>query len=345
MSTALARTSSPKPPETSPAFGNVMEPLNAVAGAVKTKFRSLTPQLVPLAVCLGVIPILIFSSLGAGLAVWISAPSSWQAPVYLQYGDGLPPYANMLLPRLNTKQPYDITLHLNVPASADNLAIGNFMTSLSLRTSSNVTLVDVRRPSLILPPNRRFIPLTISSLPKLIEHEVPLLSSFVPRTPSVIALIEIGRRDGWKSVGHGEGRELSVWTAYIRGKIRPSGILGILARFPITVAFIASITFFILSLLVLAVFLGPAILRDFTRQQTEQNETTRSPDRTLTGRRSRSSSLGSLGVARQRESSPSTQSSSAPSPPPEPDFPQATLRVRLRRLGDAGSPDSDSQSE
>lgn len=38
------------------------------------------------------------------------------------------------------------------------------------------------------------------------------------------ARIDLGRRDGWKSLGSGEGRELSVWNAALRGAVRRHGI-------------------------------------------------------------------------------------------------------------------------
>jgi hypothetical protein len=55
------------------------------------------------------------------------------------------PYAETDLPRLVTQQPYDISLQLVVPASEANIALGNFMTVLTLATPSNKTLATVRR--------------------------------------------------------------------------------------------------------------------------------------------------------------------------------------------------------
>lgn len=40
----------------------------------------------------------------------------------------------------------------------------------------------------------------------------------------MIARIDLGRRDGWKSLGNGEGRELSVWNAALKGAVRLQGI-------------------------------------------------------------------------------------------------------------------------
>lgn len=46
----------------------------------------------------------------------------------------MPPYAEFALPDLVSGQPYDISLQLTVPASSSNLALGNFMASLSITT-------------------------------------------------------------------------------------------------------------------------------------------------------------------------------------------------------------------
>ena len=60
--------------------------------------------------------------------------------------DGLPPYAEVSLPTLNAVQPYDFTLHLDVPAIESNFHLGNFMSTLTLSTTSNKTIVTTRRP-------------------------------------------------------------------------------------------------------------------------------------------------------------------------------------------------------
>ena len=53
---------------------------------------------------------------------------------------------------------------------------------------------------------------------------IPLITSFTPGTSRVMAKVELGRRDGWKSLGEGHGRELSVLTATLRGNIRTEGL-------------------------------------------------------------------------------------------------------------------------
>ena len=212
-------------------------------------------HLVPLLVCLSLIPLVLFSSLFSGWYIWKNIPVSWQVPIYLQYGyvllslplaladpncsDGSSPYAELSLPPLSTAQPYDVALQLVLPASEANFALGNFMTTLSLFTPSNKTLVTVSRPvrsfrypplfflltifeSIALPPKHSTF--SFSAIPRLIDLDVPLLSSYVPGTSNMIARIDLGRRDGWKSLGNGEGRELSVWNAALKGAVRLQGI-------------------------------------------------------------------------------------------------------------------------
>jgi hypothetical protein len=120
------------------------------------------PQLVPLLICVLLLPFLIFLSLSAGFVVWNSSAVSWQEPVYLQYGcvhepdlsfddaqrnarDGVTPYADLRL-NVAANQPYDVSLHLVVPTVPSNYDLGNFMTSLHVSTPSNRTVVHVRRP-------------------------------------------------------------------------------------------------------------------------------------------------------------------------------------------------------
>lgn len=57
---------------------------------------------------------------------------------------------------------------------------------------------------------------------------VPLLSSFAPEASRVVAKLELGRRDGWKSLGEGHGRELSVSTASLQGIVRLQGLRSVL---------------------------------------------------------------------------------------------------------------------
>jgi len=54
--------------------------------------------------------------------------------------------------------------------------------------------------------------------------KVALMDSFATGTNLVIAKIDLGRRDGWKEIGRGEGRELSVYSATLRGSLRHRGV-------------------------------------------------------------------------------------------------------------------------
>ena len=60
--------------------------------------------------------------------------------------DGLVPYAETQLASFNPAQPYDIFVHLIVPAAQSNYDIGNFMTTLILSDPSSRILTTVRKP-------------------------------------------------------------------------------------------------------------------------------------------------------------------------------------------------------
>jgi len=51
-----------------------------------------------------------------------------------------------------------------------------------------------------------------------------MLESFEADSSSLSARVEIGRRDDWKLLGTGQGRELSVISASLRGLAVPHGI-------------------------------------------------------------------------------------------------------------------------
>lgn len=56
-----------------------------------------------------------------------------------------------------------------------------------------------------------------------IHMDIPLLSSFESGQSDVLAYIQFGRSDNWKSLGRGEGRELSVTSVQIRGVVVHKG--------------------------------------------------------------------------------------------------------------------------
>ena len=55
------------------------------------------------------------------------------------------PYAEAPLLALVPRHPYDLSLDLVVPTTEANIALGNFMATLTLTTTSNKTLTSIRR--------------------------------------------------------------------------------------------------------------------------------------------------------------------------------------------------------
>ncbi|KAG0693318.1 putative adipose-regulatory protein-domain-containing protein [Suillus ampliporus] len=234
---------------------------NAVSNAIRfpvNLFRPVAPQLIPLFVCLALIPVIILFSLFSGWYVWKNVAVGWESPLFLQYGDGSPPYAELSLSSLVPSQPYDISMHLVIPASEANFALGNFMTTLTLSTPSNRTLTSIRKPAIVLPPAKSRLAWVLSSA-QLVNLDILFLESHAPGASRVIARVELGRRDGWRALGNGEGRELSVLSASLRGIVKRHGIRGLVTRFPLTFAIASSATFLVISLLVLAACILPAI--------------------------------------------------------------------------------------
>jgi len=129
------------------------------------------------------------------------------------------------------------------------------MTTLTLSSSSNKTLASIRRPSITVPAPHSFW----TRRSNVIDITVPLFSFFVPGTSHVLAKLELGRRDGWKSLGEGHGRELSVLSASLQGGVQLEGLRGLVTRFPLFSAAISSVIFLVISLLVLAGFFLPAL--------------------------------------------------------------------------------------
>ena len=60
--------------------------------------------------------------------------------------------------------------------------------------------------------------------PSTIKVDIALLSQFIFGTSIVNARLELGRSDGWKGIGNGQGRELNVLEATLKGTVRPRGI-------------------------------------------------------------------------------------------------------------------------
>ncbi|KAJ7900195.1 hypothetical protein B0H14DRAFT_2672677, partial [Mycena olivaceomarginata] len=217
--------------------------------------RPIFPHILPLLVCLSLVPLLLFLSASAGWIVWRNVAVGWQTPLYLQYGDGIPPYAQAALPPLVAQQRYDISLQLQVPNLDATYALGNFMTTLTLSTRSNKTLTSIRRP--------------VSLAPLVLDVQIPLLTAFVPGTKHVVANVEVGRRDGWKSLGNEQGREVSVVTASLRGVVVHHGIRGLVTRLPLLSALVSSIIFLVVSSLIVGVCVLPLMFRHVPTQPPE----------------------------------------------------------------------------
>ncbi|KAJ6621590.1 hypothetical protein B0H10DRAFT_2016555 [Mycena sp. CBHHK59/15] len=213
--------------------------------------RPSLPYILPVLVYASFIPLILFLSASAGWIVWRNVAVGWQSPLHLQYGD---------TPNLVPQQRYDISLHLQVPNIESNYALGNFMTALTLSTRSNKTLVSIRRPAIVIPPRLSFF----STSPAVINVDVPLLSSYASSSSYVIAIVEIGRRDSWKSLGKAEGRELSVASASIRGVVVHHGIRGLATRLPLLSSLISSIVFLVISSLVVGACILPLMFRRTT---------------------------------------------------------------------------------
>lgn len=73
---------------------------------------------------LSLLPLISIWSLGAGLVVRSWIPTGWKQVVYLQYGAGQAPFADIVLPTLSSDQAYDIALELVMPLHAKNTELG-----------------------------------------------------------------------------------------------------------------------------------------------------------------------------------------------------------------------------
>jgi hypothetical protein len=198
------------------------------------------------------VPLILLLSASAAWFVWASLDASWDVPLYLQYGDGIPPYAYTQLPALIPQQRYHVSLVLVLPYTDSNAQLGNFMTSLTVSTLNNKTVAHVRRPAITLPPKASFL----FSSPISSHLRVPLLESFAAGKSNLAASVEIGRRDAWTSLGAGQGREVNIIAASLRGLVVPHGIRGVAIRFPLLSSLACAGTF----LLILSLIVGMCIL-------------------------------------------------------------------------------------
>ncbi|KAJ7169738.1 putative adipose-regulatory protein-domain-containing protein [Mycena filopes] len=307
--------------------------------------RPLLPHILPLLVYLSFIPLILFLSASAGWVVWRNVAVGWEAPLYLQYGDGVAPYALATLPALAAQQRYDISLQLQVPNLDTNYALGNFMTTLTLSTRSNKTLTSIRRPAILVPPRVPFY----STAPVVINVQVPLLAAYAAGVSNVVASVQVGRQDNWKSLGNEQGRELSVISASLRGVVVHHGIRGLVTRLPLLSALVSSIIFLIVSSLVVAVCILPLAFRHATTQPPEP-ELAKVDIQPLPAISSSSSddSEGSeeKPLVQQRRSRPPSRTGKIEDTPttilPSQIVPQGPLRRRKSKLLDPVSSDSES---
>ncbi|KAF9515602.1 hypothetical protein BS47DRAFT_1341761 [Hydnum rufescens UP504] len=227
-------------------------PFTVVLNSFTNVLRVVAPLTFHIFLLASLIPFLAGTSIGVGLIIrsWIS--TEWREVVHLQYGEGQPPYAEFQLPEFS-QIPFDISLELILPVFAKNTELGNFMTNLRIRTPSNKTLVSVTRPSLVFPP-----PLISPSPPYSfllatagVVHthsiSIPLLKEFTPSSSPLNARLEVGRLDGWRSVGNGEGREVVIAESYLKGLPRLKGVRGFFANHSLILFAVSSTSFFIIS--------------------------------------------------------------------------------------------------
>lgn len=337
--------------------------LRALAPLARS-IRPWLPQFIPLLVGISIIPLLALLSSGAGFYVWKTAAVSWETPLFLQYGDGIMPYAEAPLPALSPRHPYDISLNLVVPTTEANIALGNFMTTLTLHTISNRTLGSVRRSAIVVPG-------TLYSITHLLQPgtsklKVPLIDSFEIGSNPVIAKIDLGRRDGWKGIGRGEGRELSVYSATLRGTLRHRGIRGVVSRFPVFSGLVAGTTFFFISSLCLAALLLPMMYwsgrpkpedssparSDFSPKRESKSPGPPKPrsrvryeDEEKKLRRQRQYTAGGVGPSRSRSSKSSRRSLYSSEGVPLVEEPVASGSTTLRRRGSRRSSEQDWEDE
>ncbi|OSD03560.1 hypothetical protein PYCCODRAFT_1434461 [Trametes coccinea BRFM310] len=258
--------------------------------------QPLAPQLVPLLVFSISLPVILFLSVGSGYWVWKSVAVGWETEVFLQYGDGPVPFAEVALPSVVAQQPYDISLHLIVPANEANFALGNFMASLTLMNPSNGTIAAARKPAIVLPPIAS--PWSfLYNRPGTVDLNIPMLKDFVLGTTRALARVELGRRDQWKTLGEGHGREVSVLSGYIRGVVLHHGLRGVISRFPLASAMAASVVFFFIMFVGMVACLMPAVEWHFPSDADEQPQ---ADDKMRRRRRSRKRPEGEAGDEKPR---------------------------------------------
>ncbi|CAE6523025.1 unnamed protein product [Rhizoctonia solani] len=245
--------------------------------------RRVLPTILHVAAFTTILPALLAISVGAGITVVNLIPEGWHTDLWMQYGEQATPFARTSLPPLTPGQPYDITLSLQVPITPENLALGNFMTKLILTDAKNTTVGTANRPqSLVLRRQTSWIPLFMSS-PQVETIIVPLVENWSPSSqPGNLlghgvavargashqgfhAFIAVGRSDAWKSLGNGQGKELSIARATLHGRVKLSGLRGFFARHKPLLFMLTTTVFFAASTgaaLVFYLLLAPSLSAD-----------------------------------------------------------------------------------
>lgn len=101
-------------------------PFRIFSSVLSSLLGTTGPPVFHLVVIFALIPLIGLWSLGAGLVVRSWIPKGWHEVVYLQYGNGQAPYADIMIPTLSSGQPYDISLELVMPLHAKNTELGKF---------------------------------------------------------------------------------------------------------------------------------------------------------------------------------------------------------------------------
>ncbi|KAF8761903.1 putative adipose-regulatory protein (Seipin) [Rhizoctonia solani] len=204
--------------------------------------RRTLPTVLHVAAFTTILPALLAISVGAGITVVKLIPDGWNVELWMQYGEQATPFARTSLPALTPGQPYDVLLSLQVPLTPENLALGEVV------DHCNSTVATANRPqSLVLRERSSWIPFLKHS-PQTETIVVPLLDHWSPSSqPGNLlnhgvavargtshmgfhAFVAVGRPDAWKSIGSGQGKELSIARATLQGHVKLHGIRGFFAR-------------------------------------------------------------------------------------------------------------------
>ncbi|GAB1519320.1 hypothetical protein RhiTH_002386 [Rhizoctonia solani] len=204
--------------------------------------RRTLPTVLHVAAFTTILPALLAISVGAGITVVKLIPDGWNVELWMQYGEQATPFARTSLPALTPGQPYDVLLSLQVPLTPENLALGEVV------DHCNSTVATANRPqslteTIVVPLLDHWSP---SSQPgNLLNHGVA-----VARGTSHMgfhAFVAVGRPDAWKSIGSGQGKELSIARATLQGHVKLHGIRGFFARHKHLLFTLTTVVFFVAS--------------------------------------------------------------------------------------------------